>query len=92
MFLCMKHRFIEIAGQSKGVVIDSLDEVEKGPNNGVVAIKCTASLGKAKVIMVKHHLKNNKNAYPFAMLKKSYRHETILKLIGIHDLFIQMMK
>ena len=61
--LCMKHRFIEIAGQSKGVVIDSLDEVEKDSNNGVVAIKCTASLGKAKVITYgEASPKNNKNA------------------------------
>ena len=39
---CMKHRYIEIAGQNKGVSIDSLDEVEKNSAEGVVAIKCTA--------------------------------------------------
>ena len=26
---CMKHRYIEIAGQEKGVIIESLDEIEK---------------------------------------------------------------
>lgn len=83
--LCMKHRFIEIAGQSKGVVIDSLDEVEKDSNNGVVAIKCTASLGKAKVITYgEASPKNNKNAYPFAMAEKRAIDRAILKLIGIH--------
>ena len=35
----MKHRYIEIAGQNKGVVINSLDEVEKNSAEGVVAIK-----------------------------------------------------
>ena len=47
---CMKHRYIEIAGQNKGVVINALEEVEKNSEAGVVAIKCTASLGKLKVI------------------------------------------
>ena len=83
--LCMKHRFIEIAGQSKGVVIDSLDEVEKDSNNGVVAIKCTASLGKAKVITYgEASPKNNKNAYPFAMAEKRAYDRCVLKLLGLH--------
>ena len=68
---CMKHRYIEIAGQNKGVSIDSLDEVEKNSAEGVVAIKCTASLGKAKVITYGEATpKNNKNGYPYAMAEK----------------------
>jgi hypothetical protein len=82
---CMKHRYIEIAGQEKGVVIESLDEVEKNSAEGVVAIKCTASLGKAKVITYGEATpKNNKNGYPYAMAEKRAVDRAILKLIGIH--------
>ena len=82
---CMKHRYIEIAGQEKGVVIESLDEVEKTSAEGVVAIKCTASLGKSKVITYGEATpKNNKNGYPYAMAEKRAIDRAILKLIGIH--------
>ena len=82
---CMKHRYIEIAGQKKGVVIDALDEVEKNSADGVVAIKCTASLGKSKVITYGEATpKNNKNGYPYAMAEKRAIDRAILKLIGIH--------
>ena len=82
---CMKHRYIEIAGQEKGVVIENLDEVEKNSAEGVVAIKCTASLGKAKVITYGEATpKNNKNGYPYAMAEKRAVDRAILKLIGIH--------
>ena len=82
---CMKHRYIEIAGQNKGVVINSLDEVEKNSAEGVVAIKCTASLGKSKVITYGEATpKNNKNGYPYAMAEKRAVDRAILKLIGIH--------
>jgi len=82
---CMKHRYIEIAGQEKGVVIESLDEVEKNSAEGVVAIKCTASLGKLKVITYGEATpKNNKNGYPYAMAEKRAIDRAILKLIGIH--------
>lgn len=82
---CMKHRYIEIAGQNKGVVINSLDEVEKNSAEGVVAIKCTASLGKTKVITYGEATpKNNKNGYPYAMAEKRAVDRAILKLIGIH--------
>ena len=81
----MKHRYIEIAGQEKGVVIESLDEVEKNSAEGVVAIKCTASLGKSKVITYGEATpKNNKNGYPYAMAEKRAIDRAILKLIGIH--------
>ena len=82
---CMKHRYIEIAGQNKGVVINSLEEVEKNSAEGVVAIKCTASLGKSKVITYGEATpKNNKNSYPYAMAEKRAVDRAILKLIGIH--------
>ncbi len=83
--VCMKHRYIEIAGQHKGVIINELSEVEKDSSNGVVSIKCTASLGKAKVITYgEASPKNNKNAYPYAMAEKRAIDRAILKLIGIH--------
>jgi alpha-D-ribose 1-methylphosphonate 5-phosphate C-P lyase len=51
----------------------------------VVAIKCTASLGKAKVITYGEATpKNNKNGYPYAMAEKRAVDRAILKLIGIH--------
>jgi len=82
---CMKHRYIEIAGQEKGVIIESLDEIEKNSAEGVVAIKCTASLGKSKVITYGEATpKNNKNGYPYAMAEKRAIDRAILKLIGIH--------
>lgn len=82
---CMKHRYIEIAGQEKGVVIEGLDEIEKNSAEGVVAIKCTASLGKSKVITYGEATpKNNKNGYPYAMAEKRAIDRAILKLIGIH--------
>ena len=82
---CMKHRYIEIAGQEKGVVIESLDEIEKNSAEGVVAIKCTASLGKSKIITYGEATpKNNKNGYPYAMAEKRAIDRAILKLIGIH--------
>ena len=49
---CMKHRYIEIAGQEKGVVIESLDEVEKNSAEGVVAIK-SYNQGDCKNFLVK---------------------------------------
>ena len=82
---CMKHRYIEIAGQNKGVVINALEEVEKNSEAGVVAIKCTASLGKLKVITYGEATpKNNKNSYPYAMAEKRSIDRAILKLIGVH--------
>jgi len=82
---CMKHRYIEIAGQNKGVIINSLEEVEKNSEAGVVAIKCTASLGKLKVITYGEATpKNNKNSYPYAMAEKRSIDRAILKLIGVH--------
>ena len=82
---CMKHRYIEIAGQMKGVVIESLEEIEKNSKEGVVAIKCTASLKDNRVITyVEATPKNNTNAYPYAMAEKRAIDRAVLKLIGIH--------
>lgn len=82
---CMKHRYIEIAGKHKGVSIDNLEEVEKNSDMGVVAVKCTASLGKSKVITYgEASPKNNKNSYPYAMAEKRAIDRAILKLIGVH--------
>jgi len=82
---CMKHRYIEIAGTHKKVSIDSLEEVEKNSEMGVVAIKCYASLGNKKVITYgEASPKNNKNSYPYAMAEKRAIDRAILKLIGLH--------
>jgi len=82
---CMKHRYIEIAGQIKGVIIESLEEVEKNSKEGVVAIKCTASLKDNRVITYGEATpKNNTNAYPYAMAEKRAIDRAVLKLIGIH--------
>ena len=82
---CMKHRYIEIAGQMKGVVIESLEEIEKNSKEGVVAIKCTASLKDNRVITYGEATpKNNTNAYPYAMAEKRAIDRAVLKLIGIH--------
>jgi hypothetical protein len=81
----MKHRYIEIAGQMKGVVIESLEEIEKNSKEGVVAIKCTASLKDNRVITYGEATpKNNTNAYPYAMAEKRAIDRAVLKLIGIH--------
>jgi hypothetical protein len=82
---CMKHRYIEIAGQIKGVIIESLEEIEKNSKEGVVAIKCTASLKDNRVITYGEATpKNNTNAYPYAMAEKRAIDRAVLKLIGIH--------
>jgi hypothetical protein len=81
----MKHKYIEIAGQNKGVIIESLDEIEKNSKEGVVAIKCTASLNQNRVITYGEATpKNNTNAYPYAMAEKRAIDRAVLKLIGIH--------
>lgn len=83
--VCMKHKYIEIAGQNKGVIIESLDEIEKNSKEGVVAIKCTASLNGNRVITYGEATpKNNTNAYPYAMAEKRAIDRAVLKLIGIH--------
>lgn len=83
--VCMKHKYIEIAGQNKGVIIESLDEIEKNSKEGVVAIKCTASLNDNRVITYGEATpKNNTNAYPYAMAEKRAIDRAVLKLIGIH--------
>lgn len=83
--VCMKHKYIEIAGQNKGVIIESLDEIEKNSKEGVVAIKCTASLDGNRVITYGEATpKNNTNAYPYAMAEKRAIDRAVLKLIGIH--------
>lgn len=83
--VCMKHKYIEIAGQNKGVIIESLDEIEKNSKEGVVAIKCIASLNGNRVITYGEATpKNNTNAYPYAMAEKRAIDRAVLKLIGIH--------
>ena len=81
----MYHRYIEIIGAKKNVVIDDLVEAESNSAQGVVAIKCYAHLNDQKVITYgEASPKNNRNSYPYAMAEKRAIDRAILKLIGIH--------
>ena len=81
----MYHRYIEIIGAKKNVVIDDLVEAETNSAQGVVAIKCYAHLDGQKVITYgEASPKNNRNSYPYAMAEKRAIYRAILKLIGIH--------
>ena len=81
----MKHKYIEIIGAKKNVVIDDLVEAETNSAQGVVAIKCYAHLDKQKVITYgEASPKNNRNSYPYAIAEKRAIDRAILKLIGIH--------
>ena len=81
----MYHRYIEIIGAKKNVVIDDLVEAESNSAQGVVAIKCYAHLNDQKVITYgEASPKNNRNSYPYAIAEKRAIDRAILKLIGIH--------
>jgi hypothetical protein len=81
----MKHKYIEIIGAKKNVVIDDLVEAETNSAQGVVAIKCYAHLNGQKVITYgEASPKNNRNSYPYAIAEKRAIDRAILKLIGIH--------
>jgi len=59
--------------------------LKKNSKEGVVAIKCTASLDGNRVITYGEATpKNNTNAYPYAMAEKRAIDRAVLKLIGIH--------
>ena len=55
---CMKHRYIEIAGQEKGVVIESLDEVEKKADN-IAKIQQDIAVIKQEIVWMKAFLVEN---------------------------------
>jgi len=81
----MYHKYVEIIGAKKNVVIDDLVEAETNSAQGVVAIKCYAHLDKQKVITYgEASPKNNRNSYPYAMAEKRAIDRATLKLIGIH--------
>ena len=81
----MYHRFIEEAGNVKGVIIESLDEVETKSSEGIAVIKCTATMGDRKAITYgEASPKNCKIAFPFAVAEKRAVDRAILKLIGLH--------
>ena len=81
----MYHRFIEIAGNVKGVIIENLDEVETKSSEGIAVIKCTATMGDMKAITYgEASPKNCKIAFPYAVAEKRAVDRAILKLIGLH--------
>jgi hypothetical protein len=81
----MFHRFIEEAGNVKGVIIESLDEVETKSSEGIAVIKCTATMGDRKAITYgEASPKNCKIAFPYAVAEKRAVDRAILKLIGLH--------
>lgn len=84
----MYHRFIEIAGAKNKIRYD-LEEIETNSRDGIVCIKCRASIGvngsEEKVITYgEASPKNNKNSYPYAMAEKRAVDRAILKLLGMH--------
>ena len=83
------HKYIEIIGAKLNVTIDSLDIIEANAKDGIVSMKCVASIEeKQKYRQVISYgecsPKNNKNAYPYAMAEKRAVDRCILKLANLH--------
>ena len=79
------HKYIEIIGAKLNVSIDSLDVIEANARDGIVSMKCVASIKDRQVISYGEcSPKNNKNAYPYAMAEKRAVDRCILKLANLH--------
>jgi hypothetical protein len=79
------HRYIEIIAAKLNVSIISLDIVEANTKEGIVSMKCVASIGDRQVISYGEcSPKNNKNAYPYAMAEKRAIDRSVLKLSNLH--------
>ena len=83
------HKYIEIIGAKLNVSIDSLDVIEANAKDGIVSMKCVASIvkaGSARQVISYGECspKNNKNAYPYAMAEKRAVDRCILKLANLH--------
>ena len=79
------HKYIEIIGAKLNVSIDALDIVEANAKDGIVSMKCVASMKDRQVISYGEcSPKNNKNAYPYAMAEKRAVDRCILKLANLH--------
>ena len=79
------HKYIEIIGAKLNVSIDSLDVIEANAKDGIVSMKCVASIKDRQVISYGEcSPKNNKNAYPYAMAEKRAVDRCILKLANLH--------
>ena len=84
----MYHRYIEQAGAENGIEY-FYKEIETDSANGVVVVKCTASMINDKF---KHEVtsygeaspKNTRNSYPYAMAEKRAYDRCVLKLLGLH--------
>lgn len=84
------HKYIEVIGAKLNVSIDALDIVESNSKDGIVSMKCVASMKVSKDIhrqVISYgecSPKNNKNAYPYAMAEKRAVDRCILKLANLH--------
>ena len=87
------HKYIEIIGAKLNVSIDSLDVIEANAKDGIVSMKCVASIIDRSERLTKERQvisygecspKNNKNAYPYAMAEKRAVDRCILKLANLH--------
>ena len=79
------HKYIEIIGAKLNVSIDSLDVIEANAKDGIVSMKCVASIKDRQVISYGEcSPKNNKNAYPYSMAEKRAVDRCILKLANLH--------
>ena len=79
------HKYIEVIGAKLNVSIDALDIVEANAKDGIVSMKCVASMKDRQVISYGEcSPKNNKNAYPYAMAEKRAVDRCILKLANLH--------
>jgi len=83
------HKYIEIIGAKLNVTIDSLDIIEANAKDGIVSMKCVASIEENQkyrqvISYGECSPKNNKNAYPYAMAEKRAVDRCILKLANLH--------
>jgi len=88
----MYHRFVEIAGAKHNIEYELYD-IERNSIEGIVCIKCVASIKSIGITPVQvtkvstygeASPKNNKNPYPWAMAEKRAVDRAILKLLGLH--------
>jgi hypothetical protein len=82
---CIKHKALERAGASAGIVWDRPAMIETNSSAGVVAICVFGKLAdRVEWSIGEASPKNNKNAYCYAMAEKRGKDRVILKLLNTH--------
>jgi hypothetical protein len=82
---CIKHKALERAGATAGIVWDRPAMIETDSAAGVVAICVFGKLGeRVEWSIGEASPKNNKNAYSYAMAEKRGKDRVILKLLNTH--------